>query len=132
MEVTTFDHCTIRTSDLDATCRFYSEVLGLSVGRRPNFPFPGVWLHNSQSIDGVPLVHVIEDTLARAAGADGRMQHGNVDHIAFRIADIGRFTDAWRRWGIAAPRGRTSGQLFTVDPNGITVEIVYGRRDTAR
>lgn len=128
MEVTTFDHCTIRTTDLDTTCRFYSEVLGLTVGQRPNFPFPGVWLYNAPSGDGVPLVHVIEEARARTGRADG-WAAGNVDHIAFHVADVDRFAKAWRRWGIVPPVGRASGQLFVQDPNGVTVEIVYGRRE---
>ena len=45
MAVERLDHYTIRTADLDATRCFYTEVLGLSVGPRPAFTFPGLWLY---------------------------------------------------------------------------------------
>ncbi|RDK02751.1 VOC family protein [Paraburkholderia lacunae] len=130
MHATTFDHCTIRTTDLEGTCRFYAEVLGLTVGQRPNFPFPGVWLYNAPPGEGVPLVHVIDEGAQRAghSGADGR---SNVDHIAFRVVDVNRFAAGWRRWGITPPTGRRSGQLFLRDPNGVVVEIAYGSRERA-
>jgi catechol 2,3-dioxygenase-like lactoylglutathione lyase family enzyme len=35
------DHYSIRTTRLAATEAFYTEVLGLSVGARPAFKFPG-------------------------------------------------------------------------------------------
>ena len=45
MPLSRLDHYSIRTAQLAKTERFYTEVLGLEVGPRPNFPFPGVWLH---------------------------------------------------------------------------------------
>lgn len=127
MHSTTLDHCTIRTTDLERTCRFYEEVLGLTVGERPNFPFPGVWLYNAPPHDGVPLIHVIDEGPARTnrLGSEGR---SNVDHIAFHVVDFSRFAASWKKWGITPPEGRRSGQLFIRDPNDVTVEIVYGSR----
>ncbi|NBY16471.1 MAG: glyoxalase, partial [Betaproteobacteria bacterium] len=36
----TLNHFSIRTMDLDRTRDFYERVLGLTVGPRPDFPFP--------------------------------------------------------------------------------------------
>ena len=44
MTATALNHCTIYPGDLDASKDFYVEVLGLSVGARPPFQFPGSWL----------------------------------------------------------------------------------------
>ena len=35
------DHFTVVTKDAIATAEFYSSVLGLELGPRPNFAFPG-------------------------------------------------------------------------------------------
>ena len=39
------NHFSIRTYDLEACRRFYADLLGLVVGPRPDFPFPGLWLY---------------------------------------------------------------------------------------
>ena len=39
------NHYSIRTTDLDACRAFYENVLGLTVGPRPEFPFPGLWMY---------------------------------------------------------------------------------------
>ena len=39
------NHYSIRTLNVEQTRRFYVDVLGLTVGPRPNFPFPGIWLY---------------------------------------------------------------------------------------
>ncbi|WP_231969952.1 hypothetical protein [Polynucleobacter necessarius] len=40
------NHCSIRSLEIEKTTEFFSKVLGLTVGPRPEFPFPGVWLYN--------------------------------------------------------------------------------------
>lgn len=40
------NHFSIRTFDLEASRAFYTDVMGFSVGPRPAFPFPGLWLYN--------------------------------------------------------------------------------------
>ena len=49
------DHYSIRTTRLRETERFYTEVLGLKVGPRPEFKFPGIWLYNGD----LAVVHVV-------------------------------------------------------------------------
>ena len=39
------NHYSIRSSNLPACERFYVDVLGLRVGPRPAFAFPGLWLY---------------------------------------------------------------------------------------
>ena len=48
MPLTQLDHCSIRTALLEETRKFYVDVLGLTVGPRPDFPFPGVWLYRGE------------------------------------------------------------------------------------
>ena len=48
MEIKRIDHYSIRTRDVEASQKFYTEVIGLAVGPRPAFKFPGLWLYNGQ------------------------------------------------------------------------------------
>ena len=42
-------HTAIKTADLEATVRFYTEVLGMVVADRPPIGFPGAWLKPAQT-----------------------------------------------------------------------------------
>ena len=46
MPLSKISHYSIRTLDLEATRKFYTEALGFTVGPRPPFNFPGLWLYN--------------------------------------------------------------------------------------
>ena len=50
------DHFTIVTDDLDATEAFYTELLGLTVGSRPDFKFPGLWFYANEAA----ILHVVK------------------------------------------------------------------------
>ncbi len=133
MGIERLDHYSIRTTDVEGTRRFYTEVLGFEVGPRPNFPFPGVWLYQG----GVAVVHVVgidpndssglQDYLGGAVTEEKGT--GAIDHIAF----VGRDVDAVRGQFEAAGmtfRERTVPnmnlkQLFIDDPNGVTIELNF-------
>ena len=55
MEVTGLFHVAIKTNDLDATVKFYTDVLGMKLVHRPDFGFPGAWIAAG---DGVPIIHI--------------------------------------------------------------------------
>src|SRR4051812_22964016 len=56
----TLNHFSIRTLDIDATRDFYERVLGLTVGPRPPFPFPGLWLYRGDHAEYAnAVVHII-------------------------------------------------------------------------
>ena len=44
MQVTGLFHVAIKTPDLDATVKFYTQVLGMELAHRPDFGFPGAWI----------------------------------------------------------------------------------------
>ena len=46
MPVGKLDHYSIRTIDIEASRRFYTEIMGFKVGFRPAFDFPGLCLYN--------------------------------------------------------------------------------------
>jgi len=54
------NHFSIRSLEIKKTSEFFSKVLGLTVGPRPDFPFPGVWLYNGDESDWANAVlHLI-------------------------------------------------------------------------
>jgi catechol 2,3-dioxygenase-like lactoylglutathione lyase family enzyme len=112
------DHVNIRTNDLAATKALFVDVLGLSEGWRPPFPFPGAWLYAG----GKDVVHLVGVETA-ATSSDGSA----LDHFAF---DIGDFDDALRRieatgltFRATATPGTSVKQIFVRDSNGVTIEL---------
>ena len=125
MAVERLDHYTIRTADLDATRCFYTEVLGLSVGPRPAFTFPGLWLYGGIHA----LVHVVGVEPAGVARADDGT--GRLDHVAFMGSDVKTMRERFRASGVPfqeriVPTLNLE-QLFVRDPNGIKVELNFPR-----
>ena len=133
------NHFSIRTLDLAATRTFYETVLGLTVGPRPNFPFPGYWMYRGDHGDIVnAVVHIIgmdrddPQGLRQYLGdRDVSTLHGTgaVDHVAFFATGLAAMQQHLRGLGVAA-RERTVPdiglhQLFLDDPNGVVIELNY-------
>src|SRR5579859_2711042 len=94
MPVRKLAHYAVRAQDLDASRRFYEEVLGFRAGFRPPFLFPGVWLYIGRDESELGVVHLIggdepealgEYLGARLDAAQGGV--GLIDHIAFLADD---------------------------------------------
>lgn len=121
MPVETLEHYTIRCASLERTRDFYRDVIGLSVGDRPAFPFAGYWLY----LNGVPIVHLVEARPEDVAGAETAA----LDHIAFRGIDIEATRATLRAHALAfretgVPGGRLR-QIFVHDPDGILLELNF-------
>ena len=129
------DHYSIRTTDVERTRAFYTEMLGLEVGPRPNFPFPGVWLYQS----GIAVVHVVgvdpndSEGLKHYLG-DAKLPAtdagtGSIDHVAFLGRDFegmrARFRDAQIAFRERKVPNMDLMQLFVDDPNGVTIELNF-------
>ena len=118
MAITGLDHVNIRTTDLAATRAFFMDVLGLTVGWRPDFPFGGAWLYAG----GRDVVHLVE---VKTAGAASR--GSSLDHFAFTIDD---YEDTERRLTAAgivyepvtSPDGGIR-QMFITELNGVNIEL---------
>jgi catechol 2,3-dioxygenase-like lactoylglutathione lyase family enzyme len=139
------NHFSICTLDLEATRRFFETVLGLTVGPRPDFNFPGYWLY-SGSHDSIAnaTVHLIGMDPDDASGLKAYLGDrdvaslrgtGAVDHVAFFATGLAQMLEHLRGLGIAA-RQRTVPniglhQLFLDDPNGVTIELNYPAAEQA-
>jgi glyoxylase I family protein len=127
VDVTAFDHVTIICADLEATRRFYVEVLGMSEVSRPAFGFPGLWFE----VGGVQIHATQESPEAGKAGWGDRggkvVSRGH--HFAFAVEDVSEAFKIAQERGvrIASPlQQRPDGykQAYLYDPDGHIVEIV--------
>jgi hypothetical protein len=110
------------------------DVLGLEVGPRPQFRFPGVWLYNG----GVAVVHVVGvdpndpqglTEYLGEKGMDAEPGTGTIDHVAFVAQDVEGMRTRFQGAGVAF-RERTVPslslhQMFLEDPNGVTIELNF-------
>jgi catechol 2,3-dioxygenase-like lactoylglutathione lyase family enzyme len=118
MAITGLDHVNIRTTDLARTRAFFMDVLGLTVGWRPDFPFGGAWLYAG----GRDVVHLVE---VKTAGTASR--GSSLDHFAFTIDDYEEAERKLTAAGIAyepvtSPNGGIR-QMFITELNGVNIEL---------
>jgi catechol 2,3-dioxygenase-like lactoylglutathione lyase family enzyme len=132
MAIESLDHYLVFAGELEVTKQCYVETLGLEVGVRPPFEFPGYWLY----LDGRAVVHL--------AGDDGSGNFekyldkpevlpdggtGALDHIAFRCGDIDEFRSKLDSLEVPYKHRVVPDfdlqQLFVDDPDGLTIELNF-------
>jgi catechol 2,3-dioxygenase-like lactoylglutathione lyase family enzyme len=137
-------HYSIRTTDLDTSIRFYTEVLQLRVGFRPPFNFPGAWLYPDQDESEFGAVHLIGVDLASHEALidyfgerrvrDDIQGSGSVDHLAFLATDWPGTRQRCDAFGVPYREQLVPTlhlfQVFLVDPSGVTIELNYRGHDT--
>ncbi len=125
------EHVLVLSDDIERTREFYCEVIGLTLGERPELAFPGYWLYAG----AMPCVHVAqrEPYLAHArrlglpvtTGAGP----GPVDHIAFAGTDYEQTRARLERQGVPSVLNAVPGggprQLFVQDPGGVRIELNF-------
>lgn len=133
MPATSLNHYTIRPRDLEATRDFYADVIGLTVGDRPPLAFPGYWLYAG----GTPVVHLIgrqEKETPIIDHTDPSVKVTRLDHVAFTAEGLPDMRQRLAAAGLkfeerVLPRLNMT-QLFTLDPDGIDVELNFDPRET--
>lgn len=122
-DIMNIDHVTFRTGDLEATRSFLETVLGVKVGYRPPFSFPGYWLYEGAD----PVIHLIP-----GSGSIPARDVEVVDHAGFRMDDYEGTREKLDRLGI---RYQTMDipdlherRLFLHTPGGILMELVFRSR----
>lgn len=119
-----FLHVTLRCApeDLAAIERFYADVLGLQVGVRPDFSFPGAWLYNGDH----PIIHV---AARYPQGSVVKGQHsGSVDHLAWKTSGAVAFRKHLKALGLEFDEQNIADagyQVFLHDPVGTKLEFNF-------
>ncbi|MCO1336480.1 VOC family protein [Microbulbifer sp. OS29] len=97
---------------------FYTQILGLTEGERPNFKRAGFWLYGN----GRAILHLIE---GEVSGEQPDKPY--LDHIAFRAEALEPIKQRLDRLGITSQQmdvpGRPLRQLVFFDPVGVKVEV---------
>lgn len=144
MAIDKLAHYSIRTTDLEASRVFYTEILGFRVGYRPPFDFPGIWLYMGEDEREYGTVHIIgidpnnPEGLIKYLGdksLDSLTGTGSVDHIAFNATGLAEMRQKLTSRGMAI-RERTVPslnlhQVFLEDPSGVTIELNYPAAEAA-
>jgi catechol 2,3-dioxygenase-like lactoylglutathione lyase family enzyme len=119
------NHFTVIAENPQATLDFYVDLLGLSVGERPDLGFAGAWLYA-----GGPqaILHVYFDRKVPAPPA------GVIDHMAFSAKGLkavkARFDASGISYDLRQQVGAGTWQLFCHDPNGAKVELDFDPAET--
>ena len=143
MPVSKLAHYSIRTTDLEKSCRFYEQILGFTRGYRPPFDFPGAWLYKGGDEADFGTVHIIG---VDPANPDGLVAYlgdkalpssgtGTVDHIAFLATGVQEMWKTLQTEGIAYRDRTVPGlglhQVFIEDPSGVTIELNFPVEEVA-
>ncbi|WP_428718892.1 VOC family protein [Undibacterium curvum] len=130
-EILGLDHFTLRTKKEQETMLFFRDVIGLEIGWRPAFRFPGTWMY----CNGAPILHIVESVednselnsyLGEISLTTGG---GAVDHISLRCKGLQEFQkrflamhiDFWER---VVPE-ISEHQVFLYEPNGVRIELIF-------
>src|ERR671919_549101 len=98
IQVKSFDHVTMICADLEATRRFYVDVLGMSEVPRPAFKFPGLWFQI-----GSVQIHATQQSAEAGKAGWGDRGGKNVSrghHIAFAVDDVQKALEAVEAHGV--------------------------------
>jgi catechol 2,3-dioxygenase-like lactoylglutathione lyase family enzyme len=121
------DHVNVCTSRLAELKAFYSDVLGMEAGPRPNFSFNGAWMY----CGGRPSVHLVERLGLAPAEGDLRVQH-----FAFSAEDLASFLERLQRLGVRHRVGFVEDfelcQVTVHDPDGNQLHVDFPLADARR
>lgn len=124
MHLTDFDHVNIRTRNLGPMCDWYCRILGMRIGARPDFPFPGAWLY----LGDRALVHLVGVETPVAAGGDVTLEH-----FAFRATGLTGFRRLLDRndidHSVDPVRGFPIVQINLHDPDGNHIHVDFDRAE---
>ena len=113
-----FDHINIRPRDMEAARDFLVAVLGVRVGWRPPFDYPGYWLYDA---DDRPVIHI------QPPGEGERDGEPLLNHFAFAFYDYDAKLEELRATGyplkLSAIPGTEIRQIFVIGPEGLRVEL---------
>lgn len=119
MSIVRLDHYNIAPKDMEATVKFYVDVIGLTVGYRPDFGVDGYWLYAGDR----SVLHLLGNE-ERETGPTGR-----VDHIAFWGSGVSDMITRLKTQGVPYKlrtiESAKMHQIFVTDVDGVDIEIGF-------
>jgi len=121
------DHINVCTTQLDRMKAFYSDVLGMPSGPRPNFSFGGAWMY----CGALPAVHLVERAQLEPTKGDLRLQH-----FAFAAADLEGFLARLSQLEVPYRVGIVDDfelcQINVTDPDGNHIHVDFPLAEARR
>jgi catechol 2,3-dioxygenase-like lactoylglutathione lyase family enzyme len=125
MAISELNHINIRTDKMEETKDFFVDVVGLSIGFRPDFDSHGYWLY----CDDVAIVHL---SLSDPDGDPRTVASGHgegLDHIGLAAHDLSGTEQTLAANDVTYKKCLAGGgrlvQVFFHDPNGVQVELAF-------
>jgi catechol 2,3-dioxygenase-like lactoylglutathione lyase family enzyme len=120
MPLQKLEHINVYCADLAISRSFYTEVLGLEDGPRPDFGIPGAWLY----LGDQAVVHLVG-----GRHGDSPLNTGPFDHIAFEARDFQSMKAKMQALGLKIQENDVPDfkiqQLFLHDPDGVKIELNF-------
>jgi catechol 2,3-dioxygenase-like lactoylglutathione lyase family enzyme len=121
------DHINVNTAQLATLKAWYSEVLDMTPGPRPNFSFGGAWMYCA----GLPTVHLVERAHLEPVSGDLKLQH-----FAFAAEDLEGFLQRLKALGVPYRVGIVDDfelcQINLTDPDGNHLHIDFPLAEARR
>jgi len=122
MKLGKLDHVNIRTTQLSTMIDWYSKVLGMYSGDRPDFPFPGAWMY----ADGLVSIHLIGFEGPAGVGSEASLK---LEHFAFAATGLAEFEASLLAMGEKYQRSEVPSinivQFNIWDPDGNHIHIDF-------
>ncbi|TWX72101.1 hypothetical protein ESZ36_02415 [Colwellia demingiae] len=112
------NHVLVLTTDLRAMECFWVDLIGLHEGKRPPFPFNGLWIYS----DDKPLIHIAEQAFSSFG-------NGSIAHVALEGANynalLKRLDNSAYFYTEKVMPISNERQLFITGPDVLTVEMLF-------
>ncbi len=129
MRVNALDHVNVITADLERTARFYAQLFGLT--RRdapaPLTPRNAQWMYDAT---GRAIIHINSLDCPRTYEREVEPgPTGALHHVALNCSGYDEFMARLRSWHLEYQLNTVTAiglrQVFTLDPNGILLELNF-------
>ena len=126
-------HTMLRIRDIDASLRFYCDILGMQEVKRYDNEagrFTLLFLAAPQDIaraldDSAPLLELTYNWPDENGEVEAYGQGRNFGHVAFRVEDIYEVCERLQKAGVTINRPPKDGRMaFVKSPDGISVELL--------
>ena len=122
MGIEKLDHVNLRTTRLQEMVTWYTDVLGLISGKRPDFGFPGAWLYAGDQA----VVHLVAIEGPEGIGSEVALK---MEHVAFTARDAKAFEARLKTGGVAFKKGGPPGTKIVAynlwDPDGNHIHVDF-------
>jgi catechol 2,3-dioxygenase-like lactoylglutathione lyase family enzyme len=137
MPIISPDHYTVRSKDIDASWKFYEQVLGLQVRKR-DVPVPAfivsIW-PDRQVVHVFQASDEMEAIFAKYPPADelNGWNTGRIHHVEFWATGLADFKARWNAQGVKFSERMLPDkyQVGLQDPDGITVNLNFPPSEAA-